>query len=44
VKHAALAAAVVLYVLVWGQNWTWFAGALMLTAIWKDWKREATRQ
>jgi hypothetical protein len=41
-KHAALAAAVVLYVVVMGQNWTWFAGALMLAAIWKDY-RETTR-
>jgi len=35
-KHAALAAAVALYVVVVGQNWAWFAGALMLRAILTD--------
>jgi hypothetical protein len=40
VKHLLLAAMVVLYVLVWSQNWTWFAGAIMVRAIIDDRRRE----
>ena len=39
-KHAALTAAAIIYVVVVGQNWSWFAGALMLAAIARDWRRE----
>jgi hypothetical protein len=35
-KHLVLIALVVLYVVVWAQNWTWFAGAIMLRAIIDD--------
>ncbi len=31
-KHAAFALTLVLYVLTFGQNWTWYAAALMLAA------------
>ena len=39
VKHSALLAAVALYVVIVGQNWGWFAGALMLAAIVMDRRR-----
>jgi hypothetical protein len=39
-KHVLLVVGVVLYVLTWAQNWTWYAGALMLRAIASDWQRE----
>lgn len=35
-KHVILVVLVVLYVIVWAQNWTWFAGALMLRAVVRD--------
>ncbi len=38
-KHALLTVVVILYVIVWGQNWTWFAGAIMLAAIRSDHRR-----
>jgi phosphatidylglycerophosphate synthase len=38
-KHLLLVMAVLLYVLVWAQNWTWFAGAIMLRAILVDRRR-----
>jgi hypothetical protein len=40
VKHLLLAAMVALYVIVWSQNWTWFAGAIMVRAIIDDRRRE----
>lgn len=35
-KRALLTLAVVLYAVVWGQNWTHYAAALMLAAIRND--------
>ena len=47
-KHVLLALAAILYAVVWGQNWTWYAGALMLAAIHRDFlftrARDAPRQ
>jgi phosphatidylglycerophosphate synthase len=40
-KHFLLVVLVLLYIIVWGQNWTWFAGALMLRAIALDYYRVA---
>jgi phosphatidylglycerophosphate synthase len=40
-KHFVLVVLVLLYIIVWGQNWTWFAGALMLRAIALDYYRVA---
>ena len=37
-KHAALAALAILYAIIWGQNWTTYATALMLAAIHADYK------
>ena len=42
-KHGLLTLAVVLYALVWGQNWTHFAAALMLAAIRNDHARSLER-
>ncbi len=41
-RHLVLVALVVLYVMIWAQNWTWFAGAIMLRAILAD-RRRALR-
>jgi hypothetical protein len=38
-KHLVLVLVVLLYALVWAQNWTWFAAALMLRAIIDDRRR-----
>jgi hypothetical protein len=35
-KHTLLTLAVILYMLAWGQNWTTYAGALMLSLILRD--------
>lgn len=35
-KHLLLFVLVALYVIVWAQNWTWFAGAIMVRAIARD--------
>ena len=42
-RHLVLVAFVVLYVLIWAQNWTFFAGAIMLRAILAD-RRRALRE
>jgi len=42
-KHAVLLPAVLLYVVVMGQNWTWYAGALMVAAIVTDWRKVHAR-
>ncbi|MBA2667121.1 MAG: hypothetical protein H0U69_08815 [Trueperaceae bacterium] len=42
-KYLVLGALVVLYVIVWGQNWTWFAGAIMFRALVSDRTRSMDR-
>ena len=37
-RRFPLVALVLLYVVVIGQNWGWYAGALMLAAIRNDWR------
>jgi hypothetical protein len=41
-KHLVLILIVVFYVLIWAQNWTWFAGAIMLRAILADRRRSTS--
>ena len=35
--HALLTLAILLYAVVWGQNWTHYAAAVMLWLVWRDW-------